>query len=305
MLNRLVWIGFILLFFSLKGNSQTRYVDSLFSEINKHTFTYSDTLQLDFYSPDEKKSINRPLLILVHGGGFAGGKRDNPLESKFCKKMAAKGYVVASISYRLTRKGKGFGCNCPASEKMKTFVTVSEDILKATSFLINKKNELFIDSEKIILIGSSAGAEGVLNTVFMQNHKSFKYLPYNNIKFASVVSFAGAVLDINYINKVNALPLALFHGKKDKLVPYETAPHHYCKNDKPGYLMLNGSGAIVNKYKQIGASYKLFVDSTGNHNWANLAYSFTGEIAEFIYETVVLENKVQCETPVSPNQILE
>ena len=67
----------LLLVFSLQNSfSQTEYLDSLYS-VNKTTHTYHkfnkrDSLQLDFYSPqDIEKDL--PLLLYIHGGGFSGG----------------------------------------------------------------------------------------------------------------------------------------------------------------------------------------------------------------------------------------
>ncbi|WBU90619.1 alpha/beta hydrolase [Cellulophaga omnivescoria] len=277
------------------GNSQTRYEQKVFSDIKMKTYTYADTLKLDFYSIKKDTVTKKPLLILVHGGGFSGGKRDNPSEIKFCEDMAKRGYAVASISYRLVRKGNplGFSCNCPADQKIETFVSVSKDILKATQFLIDKKDKLEFNPENIILIGSSAGAEAVLNTVFMKNEFSFKKLPYATIKYKGVISFAGAIVNANYITKNTAIPTMLFHGVKDNLVPYSTAPHHLCEEDKAGFIMLDGSLTIAEKLEQLDVAHTLVVDKSGTHNWASIPYSYTNLIAKFIKQNVLEKQNIQ------------
>ncbi|MEO1011099.1 MAG: alpha/beta hydrolase [Bacteroidota bacterium] len=254
-------------------------------------FTYSDTLELDLYSATGDTAWDKPLLLLVHGGGFAVGKKDNPLEKGFCTTMAKKGYAVASISYRLTRKDKSFGCDCPAKEKITTFLAATEDVLKATRFLKDRAKTLKLDPDTIILIGSSAGAEAVLNTAFMQYHPEFRKLPYKNLGYAGVISFAGGVLDADYITPKNALPSLMFHGEKDRLVPFGTAPHHYCPETSPGYLLLDGSETISEKLGQLGIAYTLAVDQQGNHDWANLPYAHTDLIADFI-KASILEGKI-------------
>ena len=263
-------------------NAQERYLDELFEDVALQTFTYSDSLKLDLYSPKKDKITDRPLLLLVHGGGFSGGKRDNPLEKKFSSTMAKKGYVVASMSYRLVRKGLGFDCNTPAKEKLETFRLATEDVIKATNYLIQKSDKLGFDSNKIILIGSSAGAEAVLNTVFMRYHPIFKDLPYGKDHFAGVVSFSGAIVNAEYITKETALPTLLFHGAKDNFVPFASAPHHFCKDNNPGFLPLDGSKTIAKKLTDIGASVKLYQDPNGNHDWANLSFAYSNEVALFI-----------------------
>ncbi|MFS4467800.1 alpha/beta hydrolase [Maribacter sp. 2210JD10-5] len=292
----------ILFFWICIGHAQERYLDDLFSKISVNTYTYSDTLQLDFYGAKKDTLKNRPLLILVHGGGFASGKRDNPLEKKFCKEMAIKGYAVASISYRLTRKGKSFGCDCPAKQKLRTFVEISADILQAVSFLSEQRNLFGIDTEKIILIGSSAGAEGVLNTAFMKHQEEYMTLLYEDLKFAGIVSFAGAVVDARYITPENAVPTLLFHGKEDNLVPFGSASHHYCPSDKSGYLLLDGSASIAQRLENLKISYQLMYDTKGNHDWANLAYRYTDEISEFIKKVVIDEQHIQSKIQIDSNE---
>lgn len=206
-------IGWVCILFSLFFTVQStfaqeqRYRDAIFPKIEKDVHTYSDTLKLDFYFAKEDTTTDKPLLLLVHGGGFAGGKRDNVLEGNFSRDIAKRGYAVASISYRLTRKGKSFGCDCPTKEKIATFLSASEDILRATQYLVDRANDLKFDKDTIILIGSSAGAEAVLNTIFMRFHHDFRTLPYGDLTFSGVISLAGAVLDIDYITqKIRPLP---------------------------------------------------------------------------------------------------
>ena len=103
----------------------------------------------------------RPELLYVHGGGFAGGRRDLPDHLDFCERMAKRGYVTATMSYTLVMKGKSFGCDRPANEKVKTFLLTARDISRATRFILNRQRDLRIDQSKIILLGSSAGAEAI------------------------------------------------------------------------------------------------------------------------------------------------
>ncbi|WP_422081965.1 alpha/beta hydrolase [Ulvibacterium sp.] len=278
----------VLLFLTFGTNyAQERYLDLISSDIGRVTYTYSDSLKLDFYSIKGDTVIDKPLLVLVHGGGFAIGKRDNVLESKFSRQMAKKGYAVASISYRLTRKGKSFGCDCPTNEKIETFLAVSEDVLKATQYLVDRAGDLRFDKNNVILIGSSAGAEAVLNTAFMQFRHDFRTLPYEGLTFSGVISLAGAVLDVDYITQKNTIPTMLFHGEKDNLVPFASASHHYCKETDPGYLPLDGSSSIADRLEALDTSYTLVFDPEGNHDWANLPYSYTDMISRFIKKNII------------------
>lgn len=251
----------------------------------KTTHIYKDTLGLDYYTirtgeaSSAKDTVKKPLIVLVHGGGFYAGRRDGAGEEKFSREMAQKGYEVASISYRLTRKGTGFGCDCPARDKITTFLKATEDLMAAVDFL-EENPEFDFDRDQIFLVGSSAGAETVLTAAYMTGHYEFKTIEPQ--KFAGVISLAGALIDSDYITPQNAIPALLVHGEKDKLVPFGTAPHHYCDPSAAGYLMLDGSDTIAERLEVLGTSYILAEDPEGNHDWANEGYELTELIGQFI-----------------------
>lgn len=290
-MRRFIIITIVQILFFYNATSQGYVEIKADTKITTKTFTYTDTLKLDYYSLNKNIDKQRPLLVIVHGGGFAGGKRNNPLEVNFSKKMASNGYAVASISYRLTRKGKSFGCDCPAEDKIKTFVAVSEDITEALLYLHKRANSLQFDLSKTILIGSSAGAEGVLNTVFMRNHYRFNHIDI--VPIAGVVSLAGAMIDKEYITEQNMIPALFIHGMKDKLVPFGTAPHHYCSTDSSGYVILEGAEAITSRLRKLNSSYILAVDPAGNHDWANLGYAEIPLVDMFIQKLIIKKGFMQ------------
>ena len=291
----------LFLFFTFPAMAQEMYVGQVYANIQKSIHTYTNNLKLDFYTAKEAKdNKDRPLLLVVHGGGFSGGARDSDQEIQFSQTMATKGYAVASIDYALTRKGKptAFGCDCPASEKIETFKSVTEDIQKAVQYLV-RDDEFNFDDQKIVLVGSSAGAEAVLNTVYMTQHPDFKALNLKNKEFAAVVSFAGAVVDARYIQKGNATPAFLVHGTDDQLVPYATAAHHYCALGDAGFLPLDGSKTIAEHLKTLKAPYYLMTAEGGNHGWAGKGYNYADDIAGFINNVVIKKEMVQEEVNAS------
>ena len=249
------------------------------SDIQKTTMTYKDTLELDFYSSDISQQKKSPLLVLVHGGGFASGKKDGPLESEFSMNMAKHGYPVVSIEYRLTRKNDPFNCDCLTENKIGSFISGSEDLAAAIQFLQNKEHLIF-DRASIILIGSSAGAEVILHSAFMNNDYRFKHIP--KIPVSGLISLSGAMTNSSYINNKNAIPSLFIHGKKDDLVPFGTAPHHFCSEDRTGYLMLDGPQTISEQLKRQNASFVVAFNKEGNHDWANIGYLYTKLIHDFI-----------------------
>jgi len=231
----------------------------------------------------------------MHGGGFSAGSRDNKNIEEFCKYASNNGYVGISISYRLLRKGaeNGFGCNCSKHEKQETFKQAVIDYLDATKFIVEHAEELQIDTTKIIAGGSSAGAETVLNAVFMRNYFVDELEDYSHLKFAGVFSCAGGVVDASYLTKDNAVRSVLFHGTNDKLVPFDNAPHHYCEPTRDGYIFMDGSNVIAKKLDELETAFYFNIVKEGGHEVAGIPFSELDEVFKFFERTVLNNNIVQ------------
>lgn len=288
-----------LLFFTVQFSiGQVEFLDSLYS-VKKTTHTYhilnkKDSLQLDFYQP---KSIDkkRPLLLYVHGGGFSGGQRDDSNTVQFANKMAQRGYAVASISYQLIMKKLGFGCTTETTEKINAFNTAANDISLAVKHIIDNDSIYNIDATKIIISGTSAGAEAVLHLAYVYEDN---ILP-ENFKFAGVIGLAGAIITLDTIDAKKAIPTQLFHGTNDNLVPYHIAAHHYCTPDAKGYMMLYGSRAIADRLKGLGKSYYLFSVNGGTHSWSGIPMNrCITEVVDFLYNDVLNTAKRQTERTI-------
>ncbi|MBA4410287.1 MAG: alpha/beta hydrolase [Bacteroidota bacterium] len=280
------------IFLSLKISAQERYKEEITDSVRVETFTYAfkdgKSLDLDVYFPAFDNQNQRPLIFYVHGGGFSGGSRNESGIQEYCKKLARHGYVVSSISYRLTRQGKesAFGCDCRAVDKLNTFNMAVEDLQDATFFMIKNREKMGIDPQKIILSGSSAGAETVLNAAYQP---PYCYgLDSGPVSYAGVISMAGAIPDTSRIFIESAIPSLLFHGTCDNLVPYASASHHYCNENQPGYLMLHGSYSIADKLKKLGTPYWLYTYCNAAHEIAGKPMSDNfSEIIDFCYSFIV------------------
>lgn len=289
------------------SGAQERYIETITDEVAIQTVTYAskdgENLDLDVYMPEYDAETARPTIIYVHGGGFHTGTRNSPDIQEFCQNLATYGYVVVSISYRLTRKDKegAFGCDCPATEKLNTFQAAVEDLQDATFFLIENREQFGIDPQKIILAGSSAGAETVLNAAYQP---PYCYgLDSGPVAFAGVIGMAGAIPDTTRIYDESAVPSLLFHGTDDNLVPYASASHHFCDKNKPGYLVLHGSYTIAEKLKNLEVPCWLHTTCGGGHEMASKPLKeYRSEIVEFCYQFVVKKAGDQRQTIVEGNQ---
>ncbi len=306
-MNRRFIVFACILFFSTQLFAQDRYSETRFDEINTETYTYAtkdgENLKLDIYLPRADSEFERATIIYIHGGGFSSGERDSDKIKQFCSQMAGYGYVVASISYRLTRKDKAgaFGCNCSVEDKLNTFTWAVQDVQDATFFLIENREQFGIDPQKIILAGSSAGAETALNAAYLP--PMCYGLDSGPVSYAGVISMAGAIPDTIVIYDESAVPTMLFHGTADNLVPYATAPHHYCKIGDPGYLILNGSYTIAQKLKELNVPYWLHTTCGAAHEMSDKPMTeYFNEIMEFCYKFVIRGEKESKNTIIEGNQ---
>ncbi|MCX2838016.1 alpha/beta hydrolase [Salinimicrobium sp. MT39] len=288
------FLSFCFLFIYCLCPAQERFLDNIFEVDPAITETYAtkdgEALKLDIYTPKNDTARSRPLIVFMHGGGFSGGSRTHEDLVKFSQQASRKGYVAVQISYRLTRKGQSFGCDYEASGKIETFQKAAEDFMDAVQFLVTNADKYRIDPQQIIVGGSSAGAEAVLNAVYNPQLMLSEPNKYQDIDIDGVFSLAGAVVDARYLTSKNAVPGVFFHGTKDNLVPYATAPHHLCEPGAPGYLMLDGSKTIVQKLKELNTSYLLYSFEGGKHEHSGVPFNELDNVFDF-FQRVFLNNE--------------
>lgn len=233
------------------------------------TLTYLNNkdykLELDLFLPDKKLDVKTPLVVYVHGGGFAGGNRTEG--HKLATYLAEKNVAVATISYTLYMKDKSFSCDGVTSEKVKAMQIAANQLWAATAFLLSNKEKYGLDENNILIGGSSAGAETVMHGAYWDRKgmSLFDHKLAADFKYKGIISAAGAIMDLNLITKDNKIPTMVYHGDKDKLVPYATAAHHYCEPDATGWLMFFGSYSIAEHMKKLGGSCHLTTFVGGGH----------------------------------------
>lgn len=272
------FVGFLALGWMAVGlNAQT---------LQQKTFVYADhdgeRLELDIHVARLTKSAPKPVVVFVHGGGFYTGTRKEANIIHFCDSLARAGFVAVNLQYRLFMKGRSFSCNEPKSDKIKAIATAADDVRSATRWLIDRSDELGIDPECIFLAGSSAGAEAILHAAYATRtaeNRPVSVLP-DSFKYCGMLSFAGAILDAEWIKRENALPSLFYHGNCDPLVPYGTAIHHYCKPEKPGAMLLHGSATLHERLERLGVSTRLVTGCGGQHGSA--VYPIEDDIALLI-----------------------
>ena len=241
------------------------------------TYQFADRdgekLLLDFYTPDEVND-STICVMFIFGGGFVNGARNEDYIADYCKKLRNEGFMVASIDYRLGLKGvKGLS---PTNYKplAKAIDMAAEDAISALAYLVNHATELRVNTDKIVLVGSSAGAITALQTDYAlcNGFLNCSELP-SNFRIAGVVSYSGAVFST--IGKVkyrqhNPAPTMFMHGIEDRLVPYKQM-----KFFKIGFI---GSSKLAKIFKKQGWPYRIQRYEGYGHA---VAVGFTLTIEEF------------------------
>ncbi|WP_373549847.1 alpha/beta hydrolase [Haliscomenobacter sp.] len=272
-------------------------------DLQKMTHPYAEKngqlLELDVYQlATEVERKDRLAVLYFHGGGFSEGSRSEIRYVQFAEKLARLGLVAIPCSYHLSMRGRSMSCDQQQSIKIAAFRSAAEDVWSATRFVLEHAEAWGIHPERIILAGSSAGAEAIVNAAYWKEGElglEQRGLPAG-FRYAGLLVMAGALLDINWITAENALPSLLFHGESDPLVPYGAASHHLCKPDQPGYLPLFGAGAIAQRLKALNKPYMLVSGTEGGHGWADKPmFEHLDAIADFMGSAEKLQTFRQIE----------
>ena len=121
-------------------------------------FLQKEDLNMDLYYPNEPTPLARPLLVLIHGGAFYNGDKQSVGFPEMGQHFAQRGFVVASINYRLGFRPTGKSIDRAGYRAV-------QDAHAALRFLISRADEFQIDTNNIFVAGTSAGAITALNAV--------------------------------------------------------------------------------------------------------------------------------------------
>lgn len=282
-----VWLVLVSFAVSIAAQSKfscsaDRYEKNLFLDFKKQTVEYAtakgweienQSLLADIYEPKNDSATLRPLIILAHGGSFIGGKKEQV--APFCTGLVKKGYVTASIQYRLVPLKKAGESN----NILRELVRAINDMKAAVRFFRQSAangNPYKIDADKIFVGGVSAGAITALHVGLLdENDKISDELAKliieeggfegntgsaENKKFSSkvsgVINFSGSILDENWIDKLDA-PVFSYHGGADLVVSISYR--------KIGNLELFGSESIKRKADEVGLYNLLVKVPEGGH----------------------------------------
>ncbi len=258
------------------------------AEITKRTEMFSirknRELKMDIYRA--QNSDIQPCLIYVFGGGFKEGARDQIYFLDYLNYFANCGFTIISIDYRLGMKSVNAKGLRFVKALQEAIGTAMEDIYTATDFIIQNASELQIDTARIILSGSSAGAISVLHADFVHcNNSKGDTILSDNFNYAGVISFAGAVLSnkgVPVYHK-NPAPTLFFHGMDDKLVTYNKI--------RLFNLGFFGSKSIASQFRKKHYPYQFYSMENSGHEVAVYPMEECREQILYFIQNLVFEKK--------------
>jgi acetyl esterase/lipase len=214
------------------GAAPLRYRDTVFDTVTTTSnVSYGSAadqqgapvdLKLDVYQPAGDTAAARPAIVWVHGGSFSTGDKTSGEIVFEATEMAKKGYVSVSIDYRLY----GPGCSATGGGDLtgciQAMIDAQHDAQAAVRFLRQNAATYRIDTDRIAIAGTSAGAITALHVGANADDPGTSGSPGFSSGVGAAVSLSGAKLLGPPMSEGDA-PILLFHGTADPLVPYQWA----------------------------------------------------------------------------------
>jgi len=303
----------------------SRYLIDVFTEVDSTiniSFGSGPTIAgneqelfMNVFEPVGDTAAERPVIIVAFGGSFIGGEKEDV--NFLCKSYARKGFVAATIDYRLYDLPL---FPIPTEEEMKIVVTKAvADMKGAVRFLradADANNTFRIDSDYIFLGGVSAGGIAAMHAAVLDETDN---LPQdlidiiaaeggvegtvNDLDYSSevqgTVNFSGGLNDAKWID-ANDPPFISVHDDGDMTVPYNSGFANIFGFD---IIYLEGSGECNRVADSLGVNNYLqtFVNSE-----AHVSYFFDEDTEkEMIDLTSAFLHDILCEDDVLSNEKIE
>lgn len=223
---------------------------------------------LDITYPDSDTETERPTLFYFHGGGFFGGSKNmgDPMAANeataLLDDLCAQGYNIVNVDYALV----------PDYHFPVPLIQIND----AIRFITEHKDEYHINTDNIILMGSSAGAIMTAQYGTVLSNPAYAALlgiePALNLEQVSAVVIDDAPID--YGNMVLGCKLLIgnyvkgsIYLNKEELNRYECIPHMTA--DYPAAFLLgseyrNDMIAMSEKLKEADVEH-ILVDPFAEH----------------------------------------
>ncbi|MGB1204903.1 MAG: T9SS type A sorting domain-containing protein [Chitinophagales bacterium] len=274
-------------------------------------------LKFDFYEPAGDDLEARPLIIWAHGGSFLGGDENSGDIVQLCEEFSKRGYVNASINYRLlsfTYILGQIGAGVPVSEAFFDGVVKAVFDMKSAIRFFRKDaatdNIYNIDPNQIYVGGASAGAITAIHAAYLREESDFdNYTVLDGMQFVNanggfegdsgndgyssevsgVINLCGAAGSVDFI-QADEVPIVSIHGSADGTVPYEVG---YASASGFDVIQMDGSFIIEQHANDIGLNSALWTLPGQDHmaHASSTNFPQTVEfVSDFLYPLIICDN---------------
>lgn len=271
----------------------------------------STDLYIDIYYPVGSTEEKRPLVMMVFGGGFISGKRQDM--APLCEEYAKRGFVAATIDYRIGFDGVSIIAS-DSAEVLRAGFRGAQDGKSALRFLKARHLEDSIDLERVWVGGASAGSIVALATAFFQSEsdkpkeagaiapvggrqrpdlgsiQGNRHLNGYDTKVQGVFNIFGALLSLNQLRPDNDMAVISYHQTQDPVVPCGiNKPYYGTPLVAANYPTLYGTCAIESYMQQLGVPSALH--KTWIYNGTQHAVHDQNAVLQFFFESA---NPILC-----------
>lgn len=256
--------------------------------VSKNYFSgVTQSLMMDVYYPSATADTmqNRPFILLIHGGAFLAGNRNDMAYE--CMEYARRGFVAATIQYRL-------GWNCAATDllgvcvfcqgnnyDLKTATYAAAQDARAALRYVNANCATWnADANRLFIGGESAGAITAYHATFWDQTEANAFSSWavaavgtldtagnslpNTWTVKGLIDNCGAIANDSSLMNNGVIPVISFHDQFDCVVPYASGQVISCLC-QPFYYA-DGSQLVNTRLTQMGTCTELnTVVNSANH----------------------------------------
>lgn len=180
-------------------------------------------LKLDLFQPRKDRVEKRPVVIWVHGGSFSGGSKSEGPSPFLAREFARRGYVTASIDYRILVSQPCRADNGIPPECYDAAIEDTHDAQAAVRYFRANAKRLRIDPKRIAIGGESAGGIIATGVGVLEEDPGSSGNPGFDSGVGAFVSISGGVPGGLFVD-ANTAPGILFASLRDPIVPYSWSP---------------------------------------------------------------------------------